>query len=126
MENNKKKILIVEDDVYIREVYVEVLTDSGFEVEQAQDGQEGLVKASKGGYDLILLDIMTPRLDGIGFLRALKDNPADTQNGPIVMLTNLAHDPVIQQGIEFGATSYIIKSDITPDQLVERVKTFLG
>lgn len=80
MENNKKKILIVEDDVYIREVYVEVLTDSGFEVEQAQDGQEGLVKASKGGYDLILLDIMTPRLDGIGFLRALKDNPADTQN----------------------------------------------
>lgn len=123
--NKNTKILIIEDDVYIKDVYHEVLTDEGFTVDTATDGQEGLVKAQEGGYSIILLDIMTPRLDGIGFLKSLKSNPAKTQNGPVILLTNLAHDPVIKEGLDLGAKSYIIKSDINPDQLVELVKSFL-
>lgn len=123
---DKKKILLVEDDIYTRDVYVEVLGDAGFEVISAQDGEEGLVKASQGGFDLILLDVMMPKLDGLGVLRNLSQKPPQSQNGPIILLTNLGHDPVIKEALSLGAKSYLIKSDLNPDQLVLAVKKFLG
>ena len=69
-----KRILVVEDDQYIRDLYEEVLTEAGFEVDTAVDGEEGVVKAKKGGYNLILLDVMMPKLDGLGFLEELEKN----------------------------------------------------
>lgn len=122
---NRKKILIIEDDVYIKDVYEEILKENGFEVETAIDGEEGLVKIQEGGYSLILLDIMMPKMDGVELLKILKERPAIESNGPIVLLTNLAHDPVITQGLELGAKHYLIKSDLNPDQLVENVKEFV-
>lgn len=122
---DKKKILIVEDDGYIRDVYQEILQETGFEVAIAIDGQEGFVKASEGGYDLILLDMMMPKFNGLEFLKALKDKPPKKPNGMVVLLTNLAHDTVIQEALKAGAKSFLIKSDLTPDQLVEKVKSFL-
>lgn len=118
----KQKILILEDDQYTRDVYQEILTEEGYNVFTAVDGEEGLVKIKEGGYQLILLDMMMPKLDGLGVLSALKDNPPIVSNGPIILLTNLAHDPVISKALALGAKSFMIKSDLNPDQLVAKVK----
>ncbi len=122
---SSQKILIIDDDVRLRDLYEKVLKDAGYSVTSAIDGQEGLVKAQEGGYDLILLDVIMPNVDGIKFLNLLKEKPPQTANGPIILLTNMAQDKIIEEGIKIGATSYIVKSDITPDQLIEHVKSFL-
>lgn len=121
-----KKILVTEDDQYTRDLYQEILKEAGFDVTVASDGQEGYQKAKEGGYDLILLDVVMPKMDGLGVLKELKTNPPKTANGQIVMLTNLSHDPIIDEAIKLGAKSYMTKVDINPDQLVERVKGFMA
>lgn len=121
----KQKILIVEDDAYLRKLYGEVLEDAGFQVEMAEDGISGLDKIRKGGYDLVLLDVVMPKMDGLGVLNELSQNPPFQKNGPIILLTNLAKDPIVQGGLGEGAAGYIVKSDINPDQLIENVKRFL-
>jgi CheY-like chemotaxis protein len=120
-----KKILVVEDDSYIRALYEEVLRDAEYQVETADDGISGLEKIKKGGYDLILLDVVMPKMDGLGVLTKLSQNPPLQKNGPIILLTNLAEDSTVQEAIRKGAASYIVKSDITPDQLIENVRKFL-
>ena len=118
-----KKIIIIDDDQYIRELYVEVLKDEKYEVDSAEDGEDGVDKITKNKYDLVLLDIMMPLLDGLGVLQKLKK--CDTKTGKIVLLTNLSHGPVIDEGLKLGADDYLIKADITPDQLIEKVKEYL-
>lgn len=116
-----KKILIVDDDQFLRDLYEEILKDAGYEVEMAVDGEEGLAKIVSVQYDLVLLDIMMPKLDGIGVLKKLQENPPAIKN-KVVMLTNLAHNPIIKEATSLGALSYLIKADLTPDQLVDNVK----
>ena len=120
----KKKILLVEDDQFTRELYVEVLKDAGFDVNFAVDGSEGLTKIKTGGYDLILLDVMMPKMDGLDVLRSLMNNPPKVKNGPIVLLTNLTNDPVIDTAYGLNAKGHLVKSDITPGELVEHVKKY--
>lgn len=121
----KQRILLIEDDKLVRELYQEVLGDAGFEVEAAVDGEEGIDKIRAGNYDLILLDMMLPKIDGLGVLRDLKNNPPENQQGPIILVTNMAHDPVIKLARDLGVSQSIIKSEITPGDLVSRVKEFL-
>lgn len=121
-----QKILLVEDDTYIRKLYGEVLLEAGYQVELAEDGIAGLDKIKKGGYDLILLDLVMPKMDGLGVLEALGKNPPLQKNGSIILLSNLAKDPITQGGLGKGAAGYIVKSDINPDQLIENVKKFLN
>ena len=121
-----KKILLVDDDMYIRDLYNEVLKEAGYDVVSRTNGDEALTELSKGGFDLILLDIMMPKLDGIGVLKSLKEKPAAAPNGPVILLTNLAHDPVLKEATSLGAQTFLIKADMTPDQLIEKVKGFLG
>jgi two-component system chemotaxis response regulator CheY len=120
-----QKILLVEDDVYIRKLYGEVLQDAGFQVDMAEDGILGLDKIKKGGYDLILLDVVMPKMDGLGVLERLEQNPPIQKNGPIILLSNLAKDPITQGDLGKGAAGYIVKSDVTPDQLIEDVRKYL-
>jgi CheY-like chemotaxis protein len=120
-----RKILIIDDDLYIRDLYEEVLRDDGFNVETAVDGEEGLMKLQKGGYDLVLLDVMMPKRDGLGVLSELALHPPLTPNGPIIVLTNLGHDPIIKEAMSKGAASYLNKADMTPDQLLANIKKFL-
>ncbi len=120
------KILIVDDDTYLRDLYEEVLKDEGFEITTAVDGQDGLDKMKSTKFDLVLLDVMMPKLDGLGVLKALHENPSDTTPSTILLLTNLAQDPIVKEAISLGAKSYIIKADITPDQLVENVKKYIS
>ncbi len=125
MTSDKQKILIIEDDIYIRDVYEEILTKAGYDIITAVDGQEGVVKAQEGGYSLILLDVMMPKLDGLGVLRELKESPPKKTNGHIILLTNLAHNTIIDEAKKLGAFSYFIKSDLNPDELVQKVKEVL-
>ena len=117
-----QKILVVDDDEYIRELYEEIFLDAGFAVDTAVDGQDGLEKITKTKYDLVLLDIMMPKLDGVEVLRSIKDKKLSAR---VILLTNLAHDPVMKEGKSLGALAYLIKADLTPDQLVEKVREYI-
>lgn len=121
----KKRILIIEDDNDLRQLYAEVLRDEGFEVNEAADGQAGLDKVLGEFYDLLLLDIMLPKRDGLEILKAARSQKglADLK---VVLLTNLGRESIIKEGFELGADGYLIKSEIDPGKLVSEVKTFLG
>ena len=121
-----KKILLVDDDLFIRELYDEVLKSEGYDVDTASDGKEGFDKITENQYDLILLDVMLPKIDGIGILSELKKLKNHPPLSSIIFLTNLAHDPVVKQVTEQCVRKCLIKADITPDQLVAEVKAALG
>ncbi len=125
MENGQKKILIVEDDQFLREFYQELLADQGYLVDVAPDGELALQKIRSQDYNLVLLDIMMPKKDGIGVLSDLKVQGPHSTNLTIVMLTNLGQDTVIKQCFEMGASGYLIKSALNPDQVLAEVEGFL-
>ena len=121
-----QKILLIDDDLYIRELYEEVLKNAGYDVQTAVDGEEGVHFLMSGGYDLILLDMMMPKVDGLGVLNALAAKSPAQKNGPIILLSNLGNEPVIEEILQKGAVAYLIKADITPDQLLDCVAKNLG
>lgn len=120
-----KKILIVDDDLYVRDLYQEICTNAGLEAQTAVDGEDGLQKIKAAQFDLILLDIMMPRVDGLSFLvRMGEENPA-AKRTPVVILTNLAHESVIKQALDKGAVTCLLKSDLTPDKLIQTINSLL-
>lgn len=121
-----KKILLIDDDLFIRELYEEILKNEGYEVTVARDGKEGLDKIIANGYDLILLDVMMPKLDGIGVISILEEKNLLKKKSPIVILTNLARDPVIKDMVKRGIHSVLIKAEINPDQFVAHIASILG
>ena len=124
MDANAKKILLVEDEDFIRDLYVRQLTKAGFMVKSAVDGQSGLNALKAESFDLLLLDIMLPGMNGLQLLREFKtQNP----NSPMItiLLTNLGQEAVIKEGFELGAQAYLIKASYTPDQVVNEVKNAL-
>lgn len=123
--NAGRKILIVEDDQFLRDFYQELLVSEGYSVDVAADGDSGLQKVILGGWSLILLDIMLPKRDGLQILRELKVQPSAAPNGPIVVLTNLGHDAVINQAFDLGANGYLIKSAMNPDDVLSEINGFL-
>lgn len=120
-----KKILIIEDDQFLRDLYKDLLTDEGYQVETAVDGDEGLMTMQKGGFDLVLLDIMLPKKDGLSILKELSKDELK-KCGQIVMLTNLGQDAIIKEGFALGAAGYLIKSALTPDQVLHEIRVFLN
>lgn len=126
MNDNAKKILIVEDDQFLREFYQELLTGQGYLVDVAPDGEVGLQKIISNHFDLILMDIMMPKKDGVTVLSELKNRNyfQDTKN-LVVMLTNLGQSPVIKQCFDLGASGYLIKSALNPDQVLTEIRTYM-
>jgi DNA-binding response OmpR family regulator len=118
------KLLVVDDDEYIRDLYEEILKDAKFDVDTAIDGKDGYDKIVAGSYDLILLDIMMPKMDGVEVLRELSEKSKENAS-KVILLTNLAHDPVMKEALDLGAKAYLIKADMTPDQLVEKIQDYL-
>lgn len=121
---NVKKILSVDDTVTIRRLIAHVLTTSGYEVDEAQDGCAGLEKAAKNDYDLILTDYNMPHMDGISMLRAIRALPAHGAI-PIVVVTTEFGADLKQQGRDAGATGWMVKP-IHPGKLVEMVRRLIG
>ncbi len=120
-----KKVLIVDDDQYIREIYQEVLIGDGYEVETAIDGKKGLEKILDGGFDLILLDVMLPYIDGIGILKEISDKKTKLKNGPIILLTNLVQDVVTKEALENGAKECFNKAEMNPGEFLKKVNQIL-
>lgn len=125
MNPQGKKILLVEDEDFIRELYLRQLTKAGFEVRAAVDGTSGLEILKNETFDLLLLDIMLPGINGLQLLREFKtQNP--TSPMITILLTNLGQEAVIKEGFELGAQAYLIKASYTPDQVVQEVKNALS
>lgn len=121
-----QKILVVDDDPSLRELYDEVLKTAGYTVEFAVDGEEGLAKIRTQGYDLVLLDVMMPKLDGLGVLTKLQsDNPKPPKMPVIIIWTNLSHDPAIKEALNKGATNVLVKADLAPNQVIAMVQKYL-
>jgi len=120
----KKKILIVEDDQTIGNMYKTGLTNYGYDVVLADDGEKGVSLAKSEKPDIILLDIIMPRVDGFAALSSLKEDPK-TKHIPVLMLTNLGQDEDKERGKELGAIDYIVKADLTPMQVSEKIKQYL-
>lgn len=120
-----RRILIVEDDQFMREFYQELFMGEGFLVDVASDGEVALRKIQEEIYDLILLDVMLPKKDGLQILRDLKIHPPQLGICPIVVLTNLGQDAVINECFELGVQGYLIKSALNPDQVLEEVRSYL-
>lgn len=119
-----KKVLIAEDDAFLREIYVDTLNRGGFVVEVAVDGDDAFAKIKQGGYDLILLDIIMPKQDGLQVMRTLKSDPSFQATTPVVFLTNLDNDAEIKQALQLGK-GYLIKSQLTPADLLKEIRIFL-
>lgn len=119
-----KKILLLEDEAYLRGVFVKQLQSAGFNVDGFGTGKEGLAAIQKAPYDLALLDIMLPDTNGLEILKQIKQSVI-TKDMPVVILTNLGQEILIDQAFKLGAEGYLIKSSITPDQIVQEVKNIL-
>lgn len=119
-----KKILLVEDDLLIREMYESELIRAGYSVVACASGEEGVKALQNNHFDLALLDIMLPGINGLEVLKQIKQNP-DTKNLKVVLLTNLGHETVIKTGLDLGAVGYLIKSAYTPDQIINEAKSFI-
>jgi len=121
METNKTiKVLVVEDEQSIRSVYVEYLKMEGFEVAEAKDGEDALVKAKDFDFDVILLDIMLPKIDGLEVLKAIK-KVEKLKDKPVILLTALGRDSLITKGFELGADGYLIKDQATPELVKKEI-----
>lgn len=118
-----KKILLIEDDVFVRDLYVRTLEMHGYQLDVANDGQAGVEKATASNHDLILLDIMMPKKNGIEVVQELKkDN--DTKETPIILLSNLGQESIIEEAFKMGIDGYMLKARYVPDQIAEIIAQF--
>src|SRR4029079_6684324 len=118
------KILVVEDEEILLTALTEELLQEGFEVVGAKDGMEGVEKAASEKPDLILLDLVMPRLDGIGALKQMKENPV-SKDIPVVILTNLSDYDKVSDALSLGAMDYLVKANYRLEELVNKIKTIL-
>lgn len=119
-----KKILLVEDDNFIRELYQRQLEKAGYLVKATHSGLESLQILKSENFDLVLLDIMLPEMDGITVLKKIKEEGLDKVS--VVVLSNMGQDDLIKKAIELGAKAYIIKSLTTPAQVVSEIQSVIG
>ena len=122
-DTTSSKVLIIDDDPFIVDMYAIKLKGDGFSVETAHDGAEGLKKIQEYKPDLVLLDVVMPGMDGFGVLEALRVGP----RGPykIILLTNLGQQQDVERGMQLGADDYLIKAHFTPSEVVAKIKGLL-
>jgi CheY-like chemotaxis protein len=121
MENHARRILLAEDDRFLRKAAEATLKRKGFAVIPAADGEEALQKAQAELPDLILLDLIMPKMQGFEVLRTLKGDPR-TASIPVIVLSNLGQESDIKGATEAGAQAYLIKANMALEDLVKRVE----
>lgn len=116
----QKRILLFEDED-IRDFYKEILDAAGFMTDAFATGEAGLKAFHENQYDLVILDIILPDMNGLKILKQIKEteNKADI---PVIILTNLDEDIILRQGFQLGAADYLMKVSVTPDQIIKKVK----
>ena len=120
----KTRILIIEDDTFLAGMYVTKLGMEKFATDVASDGKSGLDKAKRWSPDLILLDILLPKMNGFDVLRALKAS-AQMRDIPVILLTNLGQKSDVLKGLAAGAADYLIKAHFMPSEVVDKIKEVL-
>ncbi|TAK95039.1 response regulator [Patescibacteria group bacterium] len=116
----KKRVLLVEDDTFVSNIYQVKLEKEGFVVALATNGLEAIKQLESGSFDMVLLDIVMPYMDGIETLKKMK---ADSrwQRLPVILLTNLSEREKIEEALGIGANDYLIKSHFTPSEVIEKI-----
>lgn len=124
MENHTRRILLAEDDRFLRKAAGAMLRRQGFTVLTAEDGEEALRVARAETPDLILLDLIMPKMQGFEVLKALKSDP-QTSPIPVVILSNLGQESDSKAAREMGALDYWVKANLALEELVRRVEETL-
>ena len=124
-DDNKKTILVVEDEATLQKALNDVLVQEGYNVLSALDGLKGLELAKNGKPDLILLDIILPKIDGFEILKKIKEDQK-TSAIPVIILTNLGDINDIQKALDLGATTYLVKADFHLEDVLKKIKDTLG
>lgn len=121
------KVLIIEDEPFLRDLYIDTLSPEGYRLDSASDGEQALQKMREGGWNLILLDIILPKMSAFQIMETLSNDQdfKSTNTAPIVFLTNLDNDSDIKKALDLGGAGYLIKSQITPGDLIREVKMYL-
>jgi len=126
MVNTKKyQILLIEDEEMLANMYETKFQNEGYNIKKALDGETGLKIALEDKPDLILLDVIMPKLDGFSVLKNLKGN-SQTKNIPVILLSNLGQEEDIKKGKEMGADGYLVKANLTPAEVVNKVREYLN
>ena len=123
-----KRILLVEDDPFLIDIYTRKLKRAGFETVVAEEGKEALKLLQQKTFELMILDIVLPEVDGWAILKEIKElkqKNRDLENLKIIILSNLGQKEEVEKGLKLGATKYLIKAHFTPSQVVEEIKKIL-
>lgn len=120
----KKILLIIEDDKLFRELITLKLNLEGYQISEAVDGEEGIKKVKEEKPDLVLLDLLLPGIDGFGVLENIKNEPSLFQT-KVIILSNLDQKADVEKGLKLGATDFLVKSQFTPGEIIERIKEIL-
>lgn len=121
----KKKILVIEDDKFLRKVIKKKFSDEGCDIIEAIDGEKGIILAKDEKPDIILLDLVLPEIDGFEVLQKLKTDP-ETADIPVIVLSNLGEKENMDKGFKLGAADYLIKSNLDPSEIFKRVEKIIG
>lgn len=121
----KGSILIMEDDQYIRDLYVMVLIQAGYDVVGCADGVSGMAEANKKQFDVALLDLMMPNMSGLDFLREIKEHPPKFALNNIIVISNLAYSDAKQEALKLGAVDFLVKAEMEPKEIVARIEQII-
>ncbi len=120
-----KKILVVEDDRFLRELITQKLAREGYDVSEAVDGEDGVKKAEEKKPDVILMDLILPGIDGFEAITKIKEKP-NFEKTPIIILSNLGQRDDIERGLKLGAVDFLVKAHFTPGEIIEKIEKVLG
>ena len=119
-----KKILVIEDDKFLRELICQKILKEGYDVSEAVDGEKGIEAVKKEKPDLVLLDLILPGIDGFEVLARIKADPSIAEV-PVIILSNLGQKDDIEKGLKMGAMDYMIKAHFTPGEILSKVNSIL-
>lgn len=125
ISNGVKSILLVEDDPFLLDIYITKLKEVGFRVEVARDGEKALEKIKNERFDLLVLDIVLPQINGWEILRAIRylaEKDDKLKNLKIIILSNLGQKTEVEKGFKLGVVKYLIKANYTPSEVVDEIK----
>jgi DNA-binding response OmpR family regulator len=124
-EEKKLNILLIEDEEMLSSMYKTKFEKEGFTVDVAVDGEDGIEKSQNHEYDIFLVDIILPKLNGFAVLKSIREIKK-YKNTPVLMLTNLGQDEDVKKGKSLGASDYLVKANFTPSQILEKINLLLN
>lgn len=124
-EEKKLRILLIEDEEMLSSMYKTKFEKEGFDVDLASDGEDGIDKSQSNEYDIFLIDIILPKLNGFAVLKSIR-GIKKYKDTPVLMLTNLGQDEDVKKGKSLGASDYLVKANFTPSQILEKINSLLS